>query len=167
MESLPIINLAPFLNSDPSDSNRTVAAAALHSACVNFGFFYLDISSFIDPSEPEELVRLASQFFALPQEEKDKLSLKNQDYARGIYLLSMPSSPGLHVASGYAKLKENVTNGKADNHEGLDLYKPVENPDKSKPLWGENQWPTVPGFKEKFESWIEKMKQLGLIVMEA
>jgi len=98
MKSLPIINLAPFLNSDPSDSNRTVAAAALHSACVNFGFFYLDISAFVDPSEPDELARLANQFFALPQEEKDRLSLKNQDYARGMYLLSMTSSPGLQVA---------------------------------------------------------------------
>jgi isopenicillin N synthase-like dioxygenase len=86
IESLPIINLAPFLNSDPSDSNRIAATAALHSACVNFGFFYLDIRAFIDPREPEELARLASRFFALPQEEKDKLSLKNQDYARGMYL---------------------------------------------------------------------------------
>lgn len=73
----------------------------------------------------------------------------------------------LHIPSGYAKLKENVTNGKADNHEGLDFYRPVDHPDKSRPLWGENQWPTVPGFKERFEIWIEKMKQLGLIVMEA
>jgi isopenicillin N synthase-like dioxygenase len=88
MESLPIIDLAPFLNSDPSDSNRMATAAALHSACVDFGFFYLDISALVDPSEPEELARLASQFFALPQEEKDKLSLKNQDYARGLYLLA-------------------------------------------------------------------------------
>ena len=68
---------------------------------------------------------------------------------------------------GYARLKENVTKGKADNHEGLDLYKPVENPDKTKPLSGENQWPTIPTFKEKYESWVEKMKTLGLILMEA
>jgi isopenicillin N synthase-like dioxygenase len=166
MESLPIINLAPFLNSDPSDSGRIAVAAALHSACVDFGFFYLDISTFVDPSEPEELTRLASQFFALPQEEKDKLSLKNQDYARGMRLLPAHLQ-NCHVSSGYARLKENVTNGKADNHEGLDLYKPVENPNKLRALWGENQWPAVPGFKEKFEVWIEKMKQLGLIVMEA
>ena len=73
----------------------------------------------------------------------------------------------LHIPSGYAKLKENVTNGKADNHEGLDFYRPVDHPDKLRPLRGENQWPTVPGFKERFEIWIEKMKQLGLIVMEA
>ena len=68
---------------------------------------------------------------------------------------------------GYARLKENVTNGKADNHEGLDFYKPVDNPDKTKPVWGENQWPSVPGFKEKYEQWVEKMKALGLILMEA
>lgn len=69
--------------------------------------------------------------------------------------------------SGYQKLNENVTNGKADNHEGIDWYRPVENPDKSKPLWGENQWPAIPGFKEKYQRWVEKMKNLGLIVMEA
>ena len=43
----------------------------------------------------------------------------------------------------------------------------MENPDKTKPVWGENQWPSVPGFKEKYEIWIDKMKKLGLIVMEA
>ena len=60
--------------------------------------------------------------------------------------------------------------GKADNHEGLDFYAPVGKPDKTQPLWGENQWPTdemVLGFREKYEEWVEKMKALGLIVMEA
>jgi len=122
----------------------------LHSACLQFGFFYLDISAYIDPAVPEELATLARRFFASSQEEKDKLSLSNQDHARG-----------------YARLKENVTNGKADNHEGIDFYKPVEHPDKTKPLWGENQFPDVPGFREKYEDWVEKMKALGLIVMEA
>jgi len=98
----------------------------------------------------QELTQLAREFFALPQEEKDKIGLEHQDNARG-----------------YQRLKQNVTNGKADNHEGIDLYKPVEKPDKSKPLWGENQWPDIPGFEHKYEQWIEKMKKLGLIVMEA
>jgi isopenicillin N synthase-like dioxygenase len=60
-----------------------------------------------------------------------------------------------------------VTNGKADNHEGIDFYKPVESPDKKRPLWGENQWPTVPGFREKYEIWVAKMKMLGMVVMKA
>ncbi|KAI0712195.1 Clavaminate synthase-like protein [Earliella scabrosa] len=151
LAALPIISIEPFIRSDADGAGRLSAAgAALHAACSQYGFFYLDISSYADPSEPEELTRLGREFFALPQEEKDKISLSREDGARG-----------------YARLKENVTNGKADNHEGIDFYRPVENPDKTKPLWGENQWPAVSGFKEKYEAWVEKMKKLGLIVMEA
>ncbi|GLB38543.1 putative iron ascorbate-dependent oxidoreductase family protein [Lyophyllum shimeji] len=151
VNALPIIDIAPFLSGDPKDAGlRASTAAALHKACIEYGFFYLDISTYVEPSVPEYLAHLGRQFFNLPQEEKDKLALKNQDHARG-----------------YARLKENVTNGKADNHEGIDFYKPVENPDKTRPLWGENQWPTIPEFRERYEEWIEKMKALGLIVMEA
>jgi len=50
----------------------------------------------------------------------------------------------------------------------LDFYKPVDKPDKSKPLWGENQWPTVPtDFQNKYNKWVEKMKALGMLVMQA
>ncbi|KJA24044.1 hypothetical protein HYPSUDRAFT_200860 [Hypholoma sublateritium FD-334 SS-4] len=151
LDTLPIIDIAPFLNSDPADADKRAAtSAALHAACVEYGFFYLNIDAYVDRAEPEELTRLGKEFFLLPQEEKNKLALSNQDYARG-----------------YAKLNENVTSGKADAHEGLDLYRPVTNPDKTKPVWGENQWPEVPGFREKYEIWVEKMKALGLILMEA
>jgi isopenicillin N synthase-like dioxygenase len=68
---------------------------------------------------------------------------------------------------GYQRLKENLTLGLADNQEAIDLYHPVENPEKGKLLWGENQWPSIPGFREKYEAWINKMKALGLIVMHA
>lgn len=84
LDRLPIINIAPFLNSGPGNSeNRISTAAAIHSACLEYGFFYLDIEAFVDPSVPEELAQLGRQFFSLPQEEKDDLSLKNQDFARG------------------------------------------------------------------------------------
>ncbi|KAH9950538.1 Clavaminate synthase-like protein [Amylocystis lapponica] len=149
LSTLPIISIEPYLH--PHDGKgRISAAAALHAACLQYGFFYLDISTYIDPDEPEELARLAREFFALPQEEKDKIALNNEDGARG-----------------YARLTENVTNGKPDNHEGIDFYRPVEDPDKTKPVWGENQWPSIPGFREKYEEWTAKMEKLGIIVMEA
>ncbi|KAF9464175.1 Clavaminate synthase-like protein [Collybia nuda] len=148
--TLPIINIAPFLRNDQPEL-RISTSAALHVACMKYGFFYLDISAYANPSETAKLTTLAREFFMLPQDEKDKISLSNEDHARG-----------------YARLKENVTNGKADNHEGIDFYKPVDNPDKSKPVWGENQWPEKPiEFKERFNDWVEKMKALGLILMEA
>ena len=169
--SLPIISIAPFLNNQPRGAVlRAETAAALHKACVEYGFFYLDISAYVDALVPETLVELAREFFALPQEEKDKLALANQDHARGAWLVFIHHDLACNnhrILAGYARLKQNVTNGKADNHEGLDLYKPVVNPDKTKPLWGENQWPTVPGFREKYEDWVEKMKALGMIVMHA
>ncbi|KAK2465192.1 hypothetical protein APHAL10511_002546 [Amanita phalloides] len=149
--SLPIIDISPYLSEKPKDvAKRASVSVALHRACIEYGFFYLDISSYVDPHEPEELIALAKAFFTLPEEEKYKIALREGDYARG-----------------YARLRENVTNGKADNHEGLDFYKPVLNPDKTKTLWGENQWPTIPGFRTKYEHWVEKMKKLGLAVMEA
>ncbi|KAF8133667.1 hypothetical protein EV363DRAFT_1430224 [Boletus edulis] len=133
---LPIISIAPYWDSQSANTTeREAVSKALHAACVEYGFFYLDISQCVDLAEPEELARLAREFFR-----------------------STPS---------YQRLKENVTNGKADNHEGIDIYRPVENPDKSRPLWGENQWPTVLGFQTKYEKWIEKMKKLGMILMEA
>ena len=83
LSSLPVINLKPFLT--PGDGKgRLSAAAQLHAACLEYGFFYLDISSYVDPSEPEELMRLARQFFALPQAEKDQIALRNEDHARGM-----------------------------------------------------------------------------------
>nr|GAT60298.1 oxoglutarate 3-dioxygenase [Mycena chlorophos] len=148
---LPIIDIAPYLT--PAATSEQVAArkavsGALHDACLRFGFFYLDISTYVDPLVPDELAALARDFFHLPQEVKDRISLTKQDNARG-----------------YQRLKENVTNGKADNHEGLDFYRPVEQPDRTRPLWGENQYPLdsdVPGFRAKYELWVEKMKILGL-----
>lgn len=83
--SLPIINIAPyFLPASPEVKiERATVSSAIHAACRDFGFFYLDISVIADPREPEELTELARQFFHSPQEEKDKLSLSNQDHARG------------------------------------------------------------------------------------
>ncbi|KZW03339.1 Clavaminate synthase-like protein [Exidia glandulosa HHB12029] len=152
--TLPVISIAPYVHrTDTNEAERRATSAALHEACVNYGFFYLDISSFASHEETDELERLAHQFFELPQDAKDVISIENEDLARG-----------------YQRLKQNVTNGKADAHEGIDFYRPVEQPEKGWPLWGENQWPSdevVPKFKATYEVWVEKMKQLGLIVMEA
>jgi isopenicillin N synthase-like dioxygenase len=80
--SLPIIDIAPWIEGH-DHKGRLSTAAAIHAACLEFGFFYLDVSAFVSPDEPEELSRLAREFFGLPQEEKDKISLNSQDCARG------------------------------------------------------------------------------------
>lgn len=83
--TLPVIDIAPFLTPHNAKA-RAATSASLHVACVEFGFFYLDLSAYIDMSEPEELLSLAKEFFALPQEEKDNIALSKQDHARGSLL---------------------------------------------------------------------------------
>ncbi|KZT56371.1 Clavaminate synthase-like protein [Calocera cornea HHB12733] len=157
--SLPIIPLSAILPSSPNPL-RLATVPRLHAACVEYGFFYLDLTGFATPEETEELRALAQEFFDLPKEEKEKIWLGNGDWARG-----------------YQKLNENVTRGKPDAHEALDFYAPSPFPPSPpgtpgveggvRPLSGDNQWPPDPRYKERFERWVGKMKQLGLIVMEA
>lgn len=81
---LPVISIAPFWDAQSANSaGREAVSKALHSACVEYGFFYLDISQCVELAETEELTRLAREFFALPQAEKDEISLRHQDFARG------------------------------------------------------------------------------------
>jgi len=80
--SLPVIHLAPYL-ADGDGHGRLSASAALHAACREFGFFYLDLTGFATPEETEELGTLAREFFALPSEVKNQIHLGLQDNARG------------------------------------------------------------------------------------
>lgn len=84
MATLPVISISPYVRKEKStDQERLATAEALHNACRDFGFFYLDISSFANDAEMETLMGLARQFFALPQERKDLISIRNEDNVRG------------------------------------------------------------------------------------
>lgn len=88
LRSLPVIDIGPWVH--PAEEHyrghnggRHSTSAALHAACLTYGFFYLDISSYASQAEMDELAQLAREFFSLPQEQKDELALANQDGARG------------------------------------------------------------------------------------
>ena len=88
LRSLPVIDIAPWVHRANEhhrghNGGRRSTSAALHAACLTYGFFYLDISSYVSQEEMDELAQSARHFFSLPQEEKDKLALANQDGARG------------------------------------------------------------------------------------
>ena len=81
---LPIIDISPYIGENHEDvAKRPAVSALLHAACMEYGFFYLDISSYVDSREPEELTALANAFFSLPEEEKDEIALRHGDHARG------------------------------------------------------------------------------------
>ncbi|PRP76968.1 hypothetical protein PROFUN_14669 [Planoprotostelium fungivorum] len=149
--TLPIIDVSPYLDDNSSKESRRIVAEQLHVACRDVGFFYLKVDGYVDRSESEELMELQRRFFQRPKEEKEDLAISKQDNARG-----------------YQKVGQNVTLSQNDHHEALDFYRPVENPDATKPIWGENQWPSnPPEYREKMEAWVRKMKHLGMMVMKA
>ncbi|WVW85965.1 hypothetical protein I302_108003 [Kwoniella bestiolae CBS 10118] len=168
-DNLPIIDPLPYLpassllphipslSSTELQARREETAQKIHKACRDIGFFYLKVDSYLSKEEMKEVLELGREFFHRPDGEKESIGLEKSDGVRG-----------------YQKLHQNITKGKADHHEGLDLYalspySPSEqSSQKVRPLEGPNQWPSQPEmFKPKLERWIEKMKILGWAVMHA
>lgn len=88
LRSLPIIDIGPWTHPAEDkyrghNGGRQATSAALHAACLTYGFFYLDISSYASQAEMDDLARLAKEFFSLPQEVKEMLAVANQDGVRG------------------------------------------------------------------------------------
>ncbi|BGP38578.1 hypothetical protein JCM10450v2_002527 [Rhodotorula kratochvilovae] len=152
--TLAIIDLSPFLSPTPDTAARRTTAAQLHSACLEYGFFYCTgFESVVSEADMRESLDVAREFFARPEAEKAALRIKPGDGARG-----------------WQKIGENVTQDKRDWHEGWDAYKPLPPSleDPSKLLHGANQWPATPAsFRPVLERWIAKMHVLGHALMEA
>jgi isopenicillin N synthase-like dioxygenase len=154
MTALPIIDISPFLDPNSSQTSRFQTAHNLDHACRTVGFFYLTAHN-IPPATLQNILSLAHTFFSLPAAQKELLRLQPAGINDG------------DGARGYQTIGENVTQGKRDWHEGLDLYRPVnETGPPYKPIMGQNKWP--PGdFRKVYEAYIEDLLVLGKAVMRA
>ena len=129
-------------------------AKALDAACRTVGFFYLSNHN-IPSSELDNILALSRSFFALPKEQKEALRLQSAGMGDG------------DGARGYQTIGENVTQGKRDWHEGLDLYRPVPDTEPPySPVMGKNKWPDGE-FRAAYEAYIAKLLDLGRAVMRA
>jgi isopenicillin N synthase-like dioxygenase len=132
---IPIIDVSGYLAGDPK---ATVACAAeLREACENQGFLQV-IGHSVPEATQKKFLDAIARFFALPMEEKEKLSQSNSPCYRG------------YERIGGQKLDELDTNATPDQKEGFSIR--PERP-LGKFLAGPNQWPeesVVPGFKEAY-----------------
>ena len=86
MTELPVISIQPYLPSTShlyTEEDRLQSAKAIHIACKDVGFFFLDVQGFLQKDEMDEVLNLGRQFFASSQEEKDSIGLKESDGVRG------------------------------------------------------------------------------------
>ena len=126
--ALPEIDLAPFMAAPQSGAALEVVAR-LRAACHGPGFCYL-----VGHGVPAELdaavMRVAREFFALPEAERRALAIANSPHFRG-----------------YTVLGGERTKGVSDWREQLDVgaEEPAAVVKRSDPPWrrlrGPNQWP--------------------------
>ncbi|KAL9048710.1 MAG: hypothetical protein Q9162_007593, partial [Coniocarpon cinnabarinum] len=124
----------------------------LKHAILNVGFLYI-----ADTGIPDDLIRdMISEtrafFEELPDEEKLHIEMKNQK-----------------SFLGYSRLDNEITAGKIDHREQLDLATPHELPSPSSPpwhnLWGPNQWPSeqsLPRFRTVMEDYMRRLSELSI-----
>jgi isopenicillin N synthase-like dioxygenase len=147
LSSLPILSLSHLRSGSPD------SLAALNEACTKAGFFYLTDHG-IPAARLTQILELARTFFLNATEtEKNALARRDPDSARG-----------------YQRLGENVTKGKRDAHEAIDLYVPwpAGKPADGGVLTGENLWPDQPReLRAEIEAYIEEVKHVGLDVVSA
>lgn len=153
--SLPIIDISPYLSSSKPGA-RQETAAKLNDACIQRGFFYLTGHG-IPVDTSDRVLDLARTFFTQSSDD-EKAVIKRLD---------PPEGDG---ARGYQKIGENVTSGKRDWHEAVDLYQELDTSKNrgSKFPYGKNLWPRRPEeLKTVYEEYIEDVKRVGTAVVRA
>ncbi|KAF2468505.1 Clavaminate synthase-like protein [Lindgomyces ingoldianus] len=165
IESLPIIDISPYLDPSSSPRSRQETASAINRACIDYGFFYLTGHD-IPTSKLDEVISLARQFFFSPLSEKNKI----KRYDAG-------GPEGGDGARGYQGMGENITLGRRDVQEAVDLYREWDHSPKEegnggkgtyKTLQGPNLWPAQPPeLKEVYLDYIDQLMKVGEAVVRA
>jgi isopenicillin N synthase-like dioxygenase len=143
--SLPIVNIRPLVDGQ-GDVNEV--ATEIDRACRDFGFFYVMEHS-LCPDLIARLDHLSRVFFALPQVEKDRISM----------------AKGGRAWRGYFRVGTELTSGLPDQKEGLYFGQQIE-PDHplvqaGVPMHGPNLFPKIPN--ELRETVLEYMSQVTLL----
>jgi isopenicillin N synthase-like dioxygenase len=82
---IPLINIAPFLDSQSSADDRASVVTQVKEACITYGFFQL-VGHGIPLEMQRGVLKLAKTFFDLPQEKKNAahmsraMGLSNRGY---------------------------------------------------------------------------------------
>ena len=152
--NIPVIDISP-LYSDSREGKLSVARAIDH-ACQHSGFFY--IKGHPISSERMRTIRtLAEQFFALPMDQKQAISISHSSNHRGYGETAAeqldPSAP--------ADWKESFDMG-------LNLPASHELIGPERPLYGPNQYPdSLSGFADQAEHHYRDMLALGKTILSA
>lgn len=155
MSVLPVVDLSPFRH-DPGSAAAATVVDELVTAANEVGFVYLTGHG-VDPALDAGIFHAARDFFDLPEDERRALAIENSPAFRG-----------------YTILGDEVTNGRSDWRDQLDLGPEQVAPELAPgdPAWlrlrGPNQWPaSLPEMAPTVLEWIAAMDGVGLTALRA
>ncbi|PLR37245.1 2-oxobutyrate oxidase [Chimaeribacter californicus] len=150
---LPLLDFAQFTQGRAS---RSAFLQQLRHAARDVGFFYLSGHG-VDPALLARVQQLARDFFALPDAEKQAVSMLHSPHFRG-----------------YNRAAAELTRGEADWREQFDIgaERPALPLTAESPAWarlqGPNQWPAaLPALKPALLAWQQAMTQMALRLLRA
>ncbi len=140
--------MLPVLDLSDAETDTAAFRLALREATHTCGFFYLTGHG-IAGEQITEILELARQFFDLPEAEKNQISqLKSPQFR------------------GYSRLGGELTNGRVDWREQIDIGPERPALPGAQGYWhlqGPNLWPVRPAsFRSAFEAWDRSLSSLGL-----
>lgn len=143
-----MVLVLPVLDLTEADRDADAFRSRLREAAHDIGFFYL-VGHGVPDAQIDEVLGLARTFFALPLDAKNEISqLKSPQFR------------------GYSRLGGELTNGKVDWREQIDIGPQRPTVDNATGYWrlqGPNLWPTIPaGFRTAFERWDANLSAVGL-----
>ena len=145
--SLPILDLSQAR--DPE--TKSAFLDQLRHALLEVGFLYIKNTG-IPQTLIDDTIRLGKAFFALPDDKKLEIEMKNQN-----------------SFLGYNRLGTEITKFKVDWREQIDLSTPHPLPSPTAPLYhnllAPNQWPdpdSLPGFRETYEAYMTQMGDVSM-----
>jgi isopenicillin N synthase-like dioxygenase len=140
--------MLPVLDLTDADKEPTSFRARLREAAHDSGFFYL-LGHGVPRTQFDEVIGLARQFFALALDAKNEISQFNSPQFRG-----------------YSRLGGELTNGRVDWREQIDIgpeRRVIEGAEGYWRLQGPNLWPSKPSaFRTAFERWDAALSAVGL-----
>jgi isopenicillin N synthase-like dioxygenase len=154
MKSIPLVDLAPYL--EGTKEGRKRVAAEVNEACEEIGFFLIRGHG-VPQALIERTYNTAASFFRLPTEDKLAIRIPSVDIARGYTPFKGETlSAGLGKAAP-ADLKEMIDMGPVDVPGG-EYY---ERPD-AKNFFHPNLWPAKPDdFRSVMETYYRRMNRLA------
>lgn len=150
--ALPVIDVSGLRSPDPVD--RIAVGEEIRAACLDLGFMYI-VGHGVSPELRAAVLDQAAAFFALPEERKVAIDMKNSVGNAGYEPMSTQTletgappdlKEGLYIGEELALDHPRVVAG------GFNL--------------GPNQWPDgLPGFRDTMNTYVDEMMELGKILM--